>query len=197
MSSATKFIKLMDWIEEHADIVPEEFHDIREFGRFHRPVCSTCQTNMYPYKNGVWLIDTFLDPPEAYQIWSADEWACPICEAKIVDGFSNRAVQHHEKEFQSLLALAKSKHHIYSFETVEQARKMLAINGRDLIPGKWVDIYRKPLTGEEFEGRARLKTRLPDIYNDPGIQYWEVLFPDNMLVERTIMEQFANASSEE
>ena len=52
---------------------------------YHRPVCSPCEVEMRPFKNGVVVVDYAERGP--YQLWEADEWACPKCKHKIVVGF--------------------------------------------------------------------------------------------------------------
>ena len=53
----------------------------------HKPVCSQCQIELRPHKNGVEVIDYNDNGP--YELWFADEWACPKCGVKIVLGFGD------------------------------------------------------------------------------------------------------------
>lgn len=196
---ASKFHQLIEWAEEND--APEHLLDLKEFGRFHKPVCVKCQIGMKVDENGVYVIDTFLDPPQPYQLWSADQWVCPICGHKVINGFSNSALQHHRPDFEDRLERAKKQLHVYSFEKIRHAKEMIEVNSTDLIPGKWVDIYQKPLTGEDFEGRARLIAECEGYWDDdPSIQRWKVRFENDDdasdTYERTIMAQFANAGSE-
>lgn len=193
----TKFNRLMQWIEEHDDIVPIEFHDISEFGRFHKPVCVKCQIGMNVDMNGVAVIDTFMNPPEPYQLWSADQWVCPVCRHKIINGFSNVSIQHHQNGFENSLAIAVKGEHVFSFERIQDAIEALAAENI-LTHGKWVDIYQKPYTAEEFEGRAKLIERIDSTGFDPDVQRWKVVFLDqeDESYERTICTWLANVSEE-
>ncbi len=69
---------------------------------YHRPVCSRCEVEMRPFKNGVQVID--YASYGAYQIWEADEWACPGCDNKIVIGFGQEPFcRNFSPDFPSVL----------------------------------------------------------------------------------------------
>ena len=194
MGDEYRFQQLIKWVKENKDFVPEEFLNIEEFGRWHKPVCAECQIGMVPDINGISLIDMYLDPPEPYQIWSADLWYCPICNHRIVDGYGNAPTQHHQDGFKTILELSRNSVHIYNFEKIEHAIAFIEINGQDLLSGKFVDIYQKPLTGEDYEGRAMLLEKMGH-EDELGTQHWIVEFPNREQVERTICARFANAGA--
>jgi glycine cleavage system H lipoate-binding protein len=192
---ASLFHQLIEWAEEND--APDYLTDLKEFGRFHKPVCVKCQIGMRVDLNGVAVIDTFQDPPKPYQLWSADQWICPVCGHKIINGFSNVSIQHFQGEFAERLKLAKEQPHVYSFEKVRHAEDFIAVNSGDLVKGKWVDIYQKPYTGEDFEGRAKLVGQIEWPGADPSAQRWLVKFKDEEeFHERIIVTWFANASYE-
>ncbi len=57
---------------------------------YHPTVCSSCQIDFRPSKNGVELVDYADFGP--YKIWEADEWECPGCHTKIVTGFADQPI---------------------------------------------------------------------------------------------------------
>lgn len=90
---------------------------------YHEPVCVKCHISMYPYKNGCYVIDTFMNPPRPYKIWACDQWACKICDNKVMTGFSSKGIRHEEIDFPKMLELALKSTYVYNFETKEQAGK--------------------------------------------------------------------------
>lgn len=62
----------------------------------HKPVCSKCQLEMEPHKNGVHVIEHSYRGP--YKIWEADEWRCRKCDAKVILGFGHNPVWEHLNE---------------------------------------------------------------------------------------------------
>ena len=70
----------------------------------HRPICSRCEVEMRPSKNNVVVVDYAHDPPQPYQIWSADEWTCPKCGHRIIVGFGESPyIRHFEPLFADRL----------------------------------------------------------------------------------------------
>lgn len=66
----------------------------------HRPICSHCEVEMRPYKNDIVVVDYAHDPPQPYQLWSADECHCPKCGYRIIVGFGDSPyVRHFEEMF--------------------------------------------------------------------------------------------------
>ena len=63
---------------------------------YHRPVCTKCQLEMRPEKNGVGVLDMADFGP--YQLWDADSYKCPNCQFEIVVGFGQVPVAHHHEE---------------------------------------------------------------------------------------------------
>lgn len=53
---------------------------------------------MSPKKNGVGLLDMFMQDKLPYKLWDADLWACRKCGTEIVIGFSDVPVSRHEDE---------------------------------------------------------------------------------------------------
>jgi len=76
----------------------EEFLEEVNKGRsYHRPVCTACQVEMYPEKNGVGVLDMADFGPAS--LWDADLWQCSKCGLQIVSGFGNNPIsRHHEGE---------------------------------------------------------------------------------------------------
>lgn len=71
-------------------------------------VCAKCNVEMYPKKNGVFVLEYAGHMP--YKIWSADLWACRSCGAEIVLGFPRYAiVEHYEPHFLKVLESIKEK----------------------------------------------------------------------------------------
>ena len=81
----------------------EVFSSLTKYRGYHRPVCTACQTEMHPEKNGVGVLDLADWGP--CNLWDADLWECPKCGHQIVSGFGdNPIVRHHEKErFEKIL----------------------------------------------------------------------------------------------
>lgn len=73
----------------------------------HRPVCSTCETEMRASTNGVGVVDYSSFGP--YKVWEADEYECPKCSIKVVVGFAEQPVyEHYEGEpFRNYIHLAE------------------------------------------------------------------------------------------
>jgi len=48
-----------------------------------------------------------------YKLWPADLWMCHGCGKKIISGYSQRGIEHHEKDFEVLLEQAKRSGYLY------------------------------------------------------------------------------------
>ncbi len=71
----------------------------------HRPICSHCDVEMRPHKNDIVVVDYAHVPPQPYQLWSADEWACPKCGYCMIVGFGDGPyIRHFEPLFAERLA---------------------------------------------------------------------------------------------
>ena len=71
----------------------------------HRPICSACEVEMRPVKNDIVVIDYAHDPPQPYQLWSADEWGCPKCPNRIVVGFGAGPIKEYfQDSFAEIMA---------------------------------------------------------------------------------------------
>ncbi len=83
-----------------------------------KSICTNCQTEFKPYKNGIYVVEMFLTPPQPYKIWSADLWKCRGCENEIVVGFGNEPLaEHFEDEFDSFFEMIKKTDTVvYSYE---------------------------------------------------------------------------------
>lgn len=57
------------------------------------PICVQCQVPFRPFKNGVTV--ELLAAYGSYELWEADEWACPVCDARIITGFAQSPFAHH------------------------------------------------------------------------------------------------------
>ena len=67
-----------------------------------RPICSGCQTEMRPFKNGVVVVTFASFGP--YELREADEWECKSCGLKIIMGFAKAPyAEHWQDGFQSSL----------------------------------------------------------------------------------------------
>jgi len=63
-------------------------------------------------KNEVYVIEVATFGPAA--IWSADLWACPTCNERMIAGFGlNPIAEHYEENFAAHLANAKGSDHAY------------------------------------------------------------------------------------
>lgn len=60
-----------------------------------RLVCADCELALEIEKSGVYVVVMFNDPPQPYQVWSADLHTCRRCSRKAVAGFGNRALAEH------------------------------------------------------------------------------------------------------
>lgn len=70
------------------------------------PVCVKCSFEMRPVKIGMYVVETFLSPPEPYRISSADMYRCPECGCEVLTGYSTGAKVHHEEGFGELFQKA-------------------------------------------------------------------------------------------
>lgn len=67
---------------------------------YHRPVCTKCNCELHPEKNGVGILDMAKFGP--YELYDADLWKCPKCGLEVVGGFAYNPISaHHEDNFQS------------------------------------------------------------------------------------------------
>jgi hypothetical protein len=65
-------------------------------------VCTQCQCEFRPKKNGVWLTEMAEFGP--YRVWAADLWECPGCGTQVISGFANEPTEHFEKGFDYFYA---------------------------------------------------------------------------------------------
>ena len=72
------------------------------------PICSKCQINLRPVKNGVEVLELADFGP--YRLWEADEYECPRCRIRIITGFGfSPYTEHHKDDFTRLLEAARSR----------------------------------------------------------------------------------------
>lgn len=78
-------------------------------------VCTKCQIELKPYRNGVVAVAMATFGP--MELYIADEWHCPSCEWKGIMGFSpNPFARHSDPDFASALEkLEKQGRVIYRF----------------------------------------------------------------------------------
>jgi hypothetical protein len=91
-------------------------------------VCSKCQIELRPIKNGVVVVEYANNGP--YKLWNADEWGCPECEIKIVAGFPIDAyARSYQDGFDDRLKqiYARPDQIRCDFEDIEQRDKILNI----------------------------------------------------------------------
>ena len=79
-------------------------------------ICVKCEVQCQILKNGVPLIEMFLDPPQPYKILSSDKWQCPICKHEILAGISEYGSEHFQEIFPKALEKAKEYNPVYSYE---------------------------------------------------------------------------------
>ncbi len=71
-----------------------------------------CKTQMRCKKNEVKVIEMATFGPAA--IWSADLWACPLCNERIITGFGVKPIiEHYQDGFEEALEKAKASDHVY------------------------------------------------------------------------------------
>lgn len=75
---------------------------------YHRPVCRTCNCELWPEKNGVGVLDLADYGP--YELFDADLWKCPKCGLEIVGGFGFSPISAHNKsDFQKMIAYYETR----------------------------------------------------------------------------------------
>ena len=71
-----------------------------------------CKTQMRCKKNEVYVIEVATFGPAA--IWSADLWACPTCNERMIAGFGISPIaEHYQPGFEELLEKVKASDHVY------------------------------------------------------------------------------------
>ena len=157
---------------------------------FHKPTCVNCNIDMYPSRNGAWVIDMCMDPPEPYKVWACDLWKCRICGNEIASGFSNHGVRREEMNFRTTLEQALKGRHVFNFEYISHAEEYGDDN--HLLSGMTALIFQKPLNGADLEGRATLIEKMPWRGDGANFERWMVRFPgDKVSYERTINIEIA------
>ena len=69
----------------------------------HRPVCTKCNRELHPEKNGVGVLDLNEDG-KPYEVYDADLWKCPGCGMEVVGGFGEGCISaHYEADFQKMI----------------------------------------------------------------------------------------------
>lgn len=73
--------------------------------------CVKCEKEMRPKENDATYLETTGPEREPYKVWSADVWACPLCEFEVVSGFGLKPVSGRwEDDFYDRLAVALANH---------------------------------------------------------------------------------------
>lgn len=71
--------------------------------------CVKCEREMRPKENDAVYLETAGPDRLPYKIWSADVWACPICEIEVVSGFGlNPIAGNWEDDFHDRVAVLLS-----------------------------------------------------------------------------------------
>lgn len=70
-------------------------------------VCTKCQIELRPHKNGVIVVAMATFGPSEF--YSADEWYCPLCGWKGIFGFGSVLASHCEPDFEDKLAKEEKK----------------------------------------------------------------------------------------
>lgn len=78
---------------------------------FRRPVCSQCEVELRPHKNGVEVVKHAEWGPIA--VFEADEWQCPNCHYKVIVGFGQGPIfQHFQDGFEAHIEQAAKNGYI-------------------------------------------------------------------------------------
>jgi hypothetical protein len=98
-------------------------------------ICSQCEVELKPFKNGVSVIETEGNPPKPFRIYEADMWVCPMCGIKIVTGFGQPVSRSYETTwYRDLQAALSNGTIIYSHqEPVDLPVQDLEMDGPRLI----------------------------------------------------------------
>ena len=83
-----------------------------------RPVCVPCKREMSCAKNGR-VLELLSPAPEPYQLWSADEWRCPVCDATVLSGYGRgpmREAHVDPQEYDALRAYEASANNVMTIE---------------------------------------------------------------------------------
>ena len=84
-------------------------------------VCSRCQLELVFTKMGVSVVEYADFGP--YKLWNADELECPGCHVKIVAGFADLPLSHHEHGFQDNLKEIPDEYLRKDFESASQRER--------------------------------------------------------------------------
>jgi len=60
-----------------------------------KSVCSHCECELKPKKNGVIVVEMFHNNEKIYKLWSADLWKCPLCGIQVALGFPEKPFRQH------------------------------------------------------------------------------------------------------
>ena len=72
-----------------------------------RPICSQCQIDFRPVKNGVEVLELADFGP--YRLWQADEYECPACRVRIITGFADHPyAEYYQDKFKQALEAARN-----------------------------------------------------------------------------------------
>lgn len=61
-----------------------------------RMVCTPCEQTYRVIDNNIVVVTYAQDEP--YQLWFADEWACPTCKNRVVSGFGQGPIWRRGEE---------------------------------------------------------------------------------------------------
>lgn len=64
-----------------------------------RPVCVSCECDLKPERNGVWVVETAGEERRPYKVWHADKVRCPVCGVEVVVGFAQNPTAVDGQEF--------------------------------------------------------------------------------------------------
>ena len=59
-----------------------------------KQVCVSCESEMWPAKNGVY-VEEHIHNGDAFKIWHADLYHCPICGVEVITGFAIKPTAHY------------------------------------------------------------------------------------------------------
>ena len=91
---------------------------------FHKPVCAQCHVDMRADLNGVLLVEYAHNPPVPYQSWQADRWACPVCGAKVIVGFADKAYPAFMEHFALEMQVATEQNRVEPCYEIDQTGKV-------------------------------------------------------------------------
>jgi len=72
-------------------------------------VCTKCEREFKPKRNGVHVHELMKNDTAIYKIWDADLWECPDCNSEVVAGFGRVPMAEHfeTEQMQAVLTFER------------------------------------------------------------------------------------------